>query len=84
MLDFVLKSPLAAAFAGFLMMFLATNQHVNSAKDRYIRAIPTSLCISMVAYLHINYAVIGNIQYVLFSIGAAIGSALGIYLGNRS
>ncbi len=68
---------------GFIMLFLTTQQHINSARNRYIRAIFTSMALSVCVYWHINYAVDDKVKYVIFSTGAAIGAGVGIKYGNK-
>jgi hypothetical protein len=64
-------------------MFLATLQHTNSAYDRYIIAFPTSLMIGACAYVNIIFAISNFNLFCVMQVGAALGSSLGVYIGNR-
>lgn len=77
-------SYIAAFIIGLVIDALCTFQHVNSAKNRWAMAFPTSLLISVGMWITMGYAVKDMLlMFVVFSLGGAFGASLGVWYGNR-
>lgn len=68
---------------GLCFMFLAMFQQTNSAHGRWRLAFVTNLAMGFFLYHQIHYATGGIPSFCLFQLGAAFGSAAGVFVGNR-
>ena len=68
---------------GIVFTFLLIVQQTNTFHGRVRASFVTSLAISVVGFIQINYAVREPVLYLSFAIGAAFGSSFGNAFGNR-
>lgn len=84
-------SSLTAIFAsmkpfliGLVLLSAGTFQQTNSAKNRWLLAIPTNLLISCCLWFNVSYIASKDLKnFVILAVGSALGSAIGIYYGNK-
>ena len=68
---------------GLVFLFLAMFQQTNTMFRRWVAAFFTSLLVSACIYMQVNYASKDPVAYIVFSLGAAFGSSLGILFGHH-